>query len=128
MSILEDSGLELVEASTKRVVYRYEVSEPLTQIHGMLHGGISAAIAEQAASIGATEAAPDGFIALGTALETHHLRPVRVGTQCEAVAFPESDGGRLQVWRVEQRIVETNELFNISTVSLYLKRVPTANN
>ncbi|MCI6574325.1 MAG: PaaI family thioesterase [Actinomycetaceae bacterium] len=121
MSILDDAGLELIEASSQLVVYRYTVNAQLTQIHGVLHGGISAAIAEQAASLGATQTAAEGFIAVGTGLETHHLRPVSLGMQCEARAVPEN-AGRLQVWRVEQRILTTGELFNVSSVSVYLKR------
>ncbi|MDD7465353.1 MAG: PaaI family thioesterase [Actinomycetaceae bacterium] len=122
MSILEDAGLELIQLSPELVIYRYTVNTAFTQIHGVLHGGISGAIAEQAASIGAAQAAPEGFIALGTSLEAHHLRPVPLGTECEARATPESTG-RLQVWRVEQRILATGELFNVSSVSLYLKRI-----
>ncbi|MCI5826069.1 MAG: hotdog fold thioesterase [Arcanobacterium sp.] len=124
MSILQSAGVQLTKASPELVVLAYTVSEELAQIHGVLHGGISAAIAEEAASIGATKSAANGFIALGAAIESHHLRPVPIGTSCEARAFPEAPGGRLQVWRVEQRITSTGDLFNVSTVSLYLKKAP----
>lgn len=44
-----------------------------------------------------------------------------MGEKCEARAWPERQGGNVQVWRVEQRTVANDELFNISTVTIYGK-------
>lgn len=124
MNMLEKNGVDFIVKTPELTVQRYTVTEDFAQIHGVLHGGIAAAIAEQGASMGANLAMAPKRIALGLSMETHHLQRVDKGTLCEARAWPEQQGGRIQVWRVEQRMVESNELFNISTVTLYGKDIP----
>lgn len=97
------------------------VRDEHTQIHGYLHGGISAAIAEHAASIGASCAISSHSQALGVSLETHHLRPVQLGSKCHVRAFLEHNGKTIHIWRVEQTLNHTGKPFNISTVTLYIK-------
>lgn len=119
MSMLDKAGVIFTEKKTTLTVQEYVVTEDMTQIHGVLHGGISAAIAEQGASLGASLAMGEEKAALGLSINSHHLKGVKVGEKCEARAWPERQGGSIQVWRVEQRTVADQELFNVSTVTIY---------
>ncbi|MDD7384577.1 MAG: hotdog domain-containing protein [Actinomycetaceae bacterium] len=131
MSVIDDL-IESVHAKPTLVTARYTVTPAMTQIHGVLHGGISAAVAEHVASLGATAGAFDGYIAVGVSLEAHHLRPAPLGAMVDVQAWPESSGHTIQTWRVEQRLVTQNAssrddahaLFNVCTVTLYLKKAP----
>lgn len=123
MNVLEQCGVHFTEVSSELIVQKWTVKENMTQINGILHGGLSAAIAEQGAGMGAVQLIPEGYAAVGTSLESHHLKAVPMGSQCETRAMPETVGGKLQVWRVEQRILPTKELFNVSTVTIYIKKV-----
>lgn len=121
MNMLDQAGVVFTEKKPTLTVQQYVVTEAMSQIHGMLHGGISAAIAEQGASLGASLALGETKAALGLSMDTHHLKGVKMGEKCEARAWPERQGGNVQVWRVEQRNVANDELFNISTVTIYGK-------
>lgn len=76
-------GMEVVTCSASSAIVRMPVAGN-TQIHGVLHGGASAALVETAASLAAAEHAhalsPDGnLIAVGTDLSISHIRPATSG-------------------------------------------------
>lgn len=50
MALSDLLGIELVESTPDKYVTRMLVTENMLQPHGVLHGGISAALAENAAS------------------------------------------------------------------------------
>ena len=93
-------GVEVVSASPERVELRLEVGPRVHQPYGLLHGGVSALLAESAASIGAAAAAPPGHQVVGIELNASHVRGMRAGT-LTAVATPVKVGRRVQVWTVE---------------------------
>jgi uncharacterized protein (TIGR00369 family) len=93
-------GITLVEASPERVTVEVEVNEKVHQPYGMLHGGVSALMAETAASVGAVLAAPEGYVAVGVELNASHLRAMRSGT-LRAVAVPVRVGRTIQVWQID---------------------------
>jgi uncharacterized protein (TIGR00369 family) len=65
-----------------------------------LHGGVSALLAESAASIGgAIDVRPD-YIVVGTELNCSHLRSMSAGV-LTASATPVRKGRRVQVWAVD---------------------------
>jgi uncharacterized protein (TIGR00369 family) len=83
-----------------RVEARLEVGPHVHQPYGLLHGGVSALLAESAASIGAAAAAPEGHGVVGIELNASHLRSMREG-MLTAVATPIRVGRRIQVWSVD---------------------------
>jgi 1,4-dihydroxy-2-naphthoyl-CoA hydrolase len=92
-------GVELVSVSATRVELRVEVGPKVHQPYGLLHGGVSALLAESAASVGAAAAAP-GHAVVGIELNASHVRSMREGT-LTAVATPIRVGRRIQVWAVD---------------------------
>lgn len=93
-------GVEPVEVSATRVELRMPVGPAVHQPFGLLHGGVSALLAESAASIGGAAAAAEGFTVVGIELNANHVRSMREGV-LTAVATPVSVGRRIQVWSIE---------------------------
>jgi len=93
-------GIHTVEASATRVVLRLPVTERVHQPYGLLHGGVSALLAETAASYGGALAAPPGHRVMGVELSASHLRALRDGV-LTATATPARIGRTLQVWDID---------------------------
>jgi uncharacterized protein (TIGR00369 family) len=92
-------GVEMLEASGERVVMRLPVDWKVHQPYGILHGGVSALLAESAASFGGAIAAGPGRSVVGIEINASHLRPVRDG-HLTAVATPVRVGRTVQVWTI----------------------------
>ncbi len=99
-TVLGVLGIETVEAGPDRVVMRVPVTERVHQPYGILHGGVSALLAESAASYGGALAAPPGHHVVGIELNASHLRPMREGV-LTAVATPIRAGKTVQVWDIQ---------------------------
>jgi uncharacterized protein (TIGR00369 family) len=95
-------GIELVEATKDLVTLRLEVGPAVHQPFGLLHGGVSALLAESAASIGASLNVPEDKAVVGIELSASHLRGMAEGT-LSARATPIRIGRAVQVWRIELR-------------------------
>jgi len=87
------------EATPDRVVLSLPVTSRTHQPMGLLHGGVSALLAESAASIGAMLAAPEGYGAVGIELNASHLRAMTDGV-LTATATPLRKGRTIQVWDI----------------------------
>ena len=98
-SIHELLGVEVIEATADRVVMRLPVDWKVHQPYGILHGGVSALLAESAASFGAALAAGPGGNVVGIELNASHLRPMSEGTLF-ATATPVRTGRTVQVWAI----------------------------
>jgi 1,4-dihydroxy-2-naphthoyl-CoA hydrolase len=98
-TVLGVLGIEVLSATPARVELRVPVTERVHQPYGILHGGVSALMAESAASFGAALAAPAGHHVVGIELNASHLRPMREGV-LTAVATPVRVGRSVQVWEV----------------------------
>ena len=72
-------GVEVVEAGPERVVLRLPVNWKVHQPYGILHGGVSALLAESAASFGGALAAGPEHSVVGIELNASHLRSLRDG-------------------------------------------------
>jgi 1,4-dihydroxy-2-naphthoyl-CoA hydrolase len=88
--------IETVEATPERVVLRLPVTWKTHQPYGVLHGGVSALLAETAASFGGAVSVPPGQSVVGIELNASHLRPMTAGT-LTAVATPIRKGRTVQV-------------------------------
>lgn len=92
-------GVELVEATPERVVMRMPVTWKTHQPLGLLHGGVSAMLAESAASVGGAVSVPEGKSVVGIELNASHLRAMREGT-LTATATPLRKGRTIHVWDI----------------------------
>ncbi len=91
--------VEILEAGPDRVVMRIPVDWRVHQPYGILHGGVSALLAESAASFGGALAAGPDRSVVGIELNASHLRSVRDG-HLTAEATPVRVGRTVQVWRI----------------------------
>jgi len=92
-------GVEVLESGPERVVLRVPVTWKVHQPYGILHGGVSALLAESAASLGAALAAGRDRQVVGIELNASHLRSVRDG-HLIATATPVRVGRTVQVWSI----------------------------
>jgi uncharacterized protein (TIGR00369 family) len=98
-SIHDLLDFETLEAGPDRVVMRVPVDWRVHQPLGILHGGVSALLAESAASLGAFLAAGPERRVVGIELNASHLRSLR-GGHLTADATPVRVGRTVQVWRI----------------------------
>ncbi len=93
-------GVEIEVATPARVVLSVAVGPTHHQPFGILHGGVSALLAEGAASFGGALNCGVDEIVVGTELNCSHLRSMSEGT-LRAVATPLRLGRRVQVWGID---------------------------
>ena len=91
--------MQVVEAGPERVVLSLPVTWKVHQPYGILHGGVSALLAESAASFGAALAAGPDRRVVGIELNASHLRSVQDG-HLTATATPLRVGRTVQVWSI----------------------------
>ena len=123
MMFFERIGGRFVEKEKGRVVMVTPVVEEMLQPQGILHGGMSAYLAESVASEAANlalEGAADYIV--GRDLTSTHLLPVALGDTIRSGATSVRQGGRIQVWKIEQYRESDGELFNVSQLTTYAKR------
>lgn len=119
-------GVEVVEVTPDRVVLRVEVGPKVHQPYGILHGGVSALLAESAASIGgALSVAPD-HIVVGTELNCSHLRSMSSGV-LTATATPLRKGRTVHVWGIN--LTDDKErLICVARCTLQVLKAPSPDN
>jgi 1,4-dihydroxy-2-naphthoyl-CoA hydrolase len=93
-------GVRVEQASGDRVVLSCPVTPDLHQPYGLVHGGVHAALAETAASVGAALWFGDRGVVVGVSNHTDFLRAVREG-ELRAEATPLARGRTSQLWLVE---------------------------
>jgi uncharacterized protein (TIGR00369 family) len=95
-------GITATEVTPDRVVLTLNVTPAVHQPFGIMHGGVSALLAEGAASIGGVVSVAEDEIVVGTELNCSHLRPVKSG-EIRAIATPIRKGRTVHVWAIEIR-------------------------
>lgn len=96
-------GIHVTDIGPDYLRAALEVTPQVHQPFGVLHGGVSAALAETVGSIAANLCVdPERFVCLGQELNANHLRPVSSG-QVIATARPFHIGRRSHVWGIEIR-------------------------
>ena len=95
----EQLDIEVVELAKDRVVLQVPIGPKVHQPYGILHGGVSALVAESAASMGGMLNVPDDKVVVGIELNASHLRSAASGTLI-ATATPIRIGRTLQVWHI----------------------------
>jgi len=101
-NVNDQLGIEVVLVTPEKVVLRVEVGPKVHQPYGILHGGVSALLAEGAASIGGAVSVEPDQIVVGTELNCSHLRAMTTGT-LTATATPFRKGRNVHVWGIELR-------------------------
>jgi 1,4-dihydroxy-2-naphthoyl-CoA hydrolase len=100
-TVFETLGIRVLEAEPERVVVEIDVGPRVHQPMGLLHGGVSALLAESAASIGSyMNLDPSTHVGVGVELNISHLRARRDGV-VRATAAPVRRGRGLHVWTIE---------------------------
>ena len=93
-------GVQTVSVTPEKVVLQVEVGPRVHQPFGILHGGVSALLAESAASLGGFVSVAPDFIVVGTELNCSHLRSMTSGT-LTATATPIRKGRTVHVWGID---------------------------
>lgn len=100
-TLLGALGIEIISLEKDRVKMTMPVDHRTHQPAGFLHGGASVALAETAASVGATlHVDLAEFDVFGIEINANHIKSKREGT-VTAIATPLHVGRRTMVWHIE---------------------------
>ena len=123
MNIVEFLGTKIVELTPDKLAIQTPVTEDICNVHGILHGGITAFLAEHAASeLTTLNSNKDEIIGLGLQLDVTHLESARAGDSVLTVATPIRYGGTIRVIRVEQFRMSDGKMTTTSQLTTYIKR------
>lgn len=111
-------GIEFTEIGEYHLSATVPVNEKTVQPFGLLHGGVSALLAETLASAAAMLHCAENQIPVGSELNISHLKAIKHG-KATATAIPLHLGKESQVWQVEQQDEQGN-LCAVSRVSVRL--------
>jgi uncharacterized protein (TIGR00369 family) len=123
-NVHKELGIEVVTATPEKVVLTVEVGPKVHQAYGILHGGVSALMAEGAASIGGAVSVGPDEIVVGTELNCSHLRSMDGGT-LTATATPVRKGRTVHVWAIELTD-DAGRMICVARCSLQVLKAPTA--
>ncbi len=100
-------GIEFTAQGENWLEATMAVDNRTTQPMGLLHGGISVALAETVGSLAGLLCLEEPHAAVGTDINASHLRPVKSG-KVTARATPLRLGKRTQVWQIDIRDEQEN--------------------
>ena len=102
-TLAERIGIRITEVGPDYLRATLPVTPDVHQPYGVLHGGVSAALAETVGSVAANLCVDTSrFVCLGQEINANHLRPVASGV-LTATARAFHIGSRSQVWGIEIR-------------------------
>ncbi|ATA69146.1 PaaI family thioesterase [Capnocytophaga cynodegmi] len=94
--------VDFVELGQDYIILKMPVTEKVTQIDGVLHGGATLALAESAGSIAAWILyRKEGESIRGIELSGNHVRSAKIGEMVFAKATCINAGRTLQLWEIE---------------------------
>jgi uncharacterized protein (TIGR00369 family) len=123
-NVHKELGIEVVLATPEKVVMQVDVGPKVHQAFGILHGGVSALMAEGAASIGGAVSVAEDEIVVGTELNCSHLRSMSAGT-LTATATPVRKGRNVHVWAIDLTD-ETGRMICVARCTLQVLKAPPA--
>ena len=111
-------GIEISAYGENWIEAKMPVDHRTTQPFGLLHGGVSVALAETIGSLAGFLCIEEGQAALGLDINANHLRPVKQGVVI-AKAMPISLSKNIHVWQIDIR--EQDKLCCVSRLTLSIK-------
>ncbi|WP_099222823.1 1,4-dihydroxy-2-naphthoyl-CoA hydrolase MenI [Listeria costaricensis] len=120
MGLQETIGIQIISVEKGRAVCELEVTDKVLQPFGYLHGGISVALAEHAASLGAAKSIEPDQIVFGQEINANHLASKRDG-KITAVAEAIHLGSATQVWKIDIRD-ENDRLICVSRATIAVRK------
>lgn len=93
-------GIRVTEIGEDFVRGEVTVERRTQQPFGLLHGGVSCALAESLGSIGGMFACEEGYAVVGVDINATHMNSVRSG-KIIGTARPLKLGRRMQFWAIE---------------------------
>lgn len=118
-SAVSHLGIEISAFGEDWIEAIMPVDHRTTQPFGLLHGGISVALAETIGSLAGYLAIEENKIAVGLDINAHHLRSVKQGI-VTAKATPISLNRNIHVWQIDIRD-EQDKLCCVSRLTLSIK-------
>lgn len=115
-SAVSHIGIEISAFGEDWIEATMPVDHRTTQPFGLLHGGISVALAETIGSLAGYLAIEENKIAVGLDINAHHLRSVKQGI-VTAKATPISLNRNIHVWQIDIRD-EQDKLCCVSRLTL----------
>ena len=101
-------GIQFTQIGEDWLEAELTVNEKTMQPFGVLHGGISATLAETVANAGSLLVCEPYQIAVGMELNISHLKSVKAGKKASARAYPLKLGREVHVWNIETKDEEGN--------------------
>ena len=114
-------GIEISAYGENWIEARMPVDHRTTQPFGLLHGGVSVALAETIGSLAGFLCIEEGQVALGLDINANHLRPVKQGF-VTAKATPIALSQNTHVWQIDIRD-EQDKLCCVSRLTLSIKHL-----
>ncbi|OOF59856.1 hotdog fold thioesterase [Rodentibacter myodis] len=109
-------GIEISDFGDNWLEAIMPVDNRTTQPFGLLHGGVSVALAETVGSLAGFLCVEEGKAAVGLEINANHLRPVREG-KVIAKATPINLSHNIHVWQIDIRN-EQDKLCCVSRLTL----------
>jgi 1,4-dihydroxy-2-naphthoyl-CoA hydrolase len=98
-TMMEALGIRFTRMGEDFIEAEMPVDHRTHQVHGLLHGGASAVLAETLGSVGAMLTLDSGSRCVGIEINANHLRSVTSG-KVVGVARPLHTGRTTQVWEI----------------------------
>ena len=112
-------GIEISAYGENWIEAKMPVDHRTTQPFGLLHGGVSVALAETIGSLAGFLCIEEDQVALGLDINANHLRPVKKGS-VTAKATPIALSQNTHVWQIDIRD-EQDKLCCVSRLTLSIK-------
>jgi len=120
-TLAEHLGLEFFELTENSLSIRMPVDHRTKQIHGILHGGASAALAETVGSIASFLTLSDeGQTSVGIELNISHLKATSEGFII-GTATPVRLGRTIQVWEIKN-VHENGDLISVARLTVMVRK------
>ena len=114
-------GIEISAYGENWIEAKMPVDHRTTQPFGLLHGGVSVALAETIGSLAGFLCIEEGQVALGLDINANHLRSVKQGF-ITAKATPIALSQNTHVWQIDIRD-EQDKLCCVSRLTLSIKHL-----
>ena len=98
-TLVDHLGIIVTELGSDFVTAIMSVKNNTKQPHGIMHGGASCVLAESIGSIASNICLSNEYKAVGSSIETKHIRPAKSGT-VTGIAKPLHIGRRNHIWKI----------------------------